>query len=192
MKKEEKKKKALTASEKNVIAGARLNYVMKIRGKEQIDLIKYINENYDDLFVAAGMMSQYLKGTKHIPNDIVIAFSEYLDIDPGYIMGLDGYLPINNDYYAYLSVMNTASELKGIQSQSNNYDKYLSHEGYAVKTIYRTKGKTTSMKISDQDQHEYLLDIRELNSYVKDIAKYYKTRTKQLIRTALKEGDAHD
>ena len=190
-KQEQKKKTTLTAKEKNRIAGARLQYILSIRNMKQVDLVNAILDN-TDIYVSAEMMSMYLKGTKHIPQHIAVAFSQFLDIDPGYLLGLDGFLQNNNDYHVYCSVMEQKDVWMSIKDQADNYDKYLSHEGYAVQTIYRSKGKITSMKISDQKQNEYLLGIKDLNSYVKDISKYYKTRTKQLIKSALKEGDASD
>ena len=182
-----------SASEKNKTAAMRLKYIMGLKNKRDVDLINYILDNYDDLYVSAPMMSQYLKGTKHIPQNIAIAFAKYLNIDPGYILGVDGYVSSNNDYYVYKSAMDLRSRFMDMNSQTDIYDKYLSHEGCFVKS-FRSNGskKIVDIEIMDQNEKTYTVNPKVLDQYVKDIEKYYKTRTKQLLQTALKGGDADD
>lgn len=174
-----------TASEKNQIAGARLKYMMSIKGKRDVDLINYVLD-YTDLYVSAPMMSQYLKGTKHIPQDIAIAFAECLDIDAGYILGSDGYASQNNDYYVYQSVMGLKDRWKKMHSQTDKYNKYLSHEGYFIKSFTSNgNDKITNLTISDKNEKEYVVSLKDANQYIKDIQKYYKDRTKQLLKNYL-------
>ncbi len=181
----------LTASEKNIIASKRLKYVMKLRKKRPVDLINYVLEN-TDIYVSAPMMSQYLDGKKHIPQNMAVVFAEYLNIDAGYILGLDGFNAHNDDYYVYCSVLNTFNNFKNLEGKTDIYDVYLSHEGYRVKSFKTTSQKITRCNITDKEGREYILTPKKLDQYVKDLKKYYKTRTKELIKTALKEGDADD
>ena len=180
-----------TASEKNRIAGARLKYMMSIKGKRDVDLINYILDN-TDLYVSAPMMSQYLKGTKHIPQDIAIAFAEYLDIDAGYLLGSDGYMSNNNDYYVYMSVKNVFGKFKKMKSQTKQYEEYLSHEDCSIKSFKSSENKITTLTVIDKKGKEYELSLKELDQYVKDIKAYYKSRTKELLKRTSKGSDALD
>lgn len=179
----------LTASEKNMIASMRLKYVMQLKGKRSVDLINYVLEN-TDIYVSAPMMSQYLDGKKHIPQDTAVAFAECLDIEAGYILGLDGFIRSNDDYYVYCSVRNTFDNYKKLKGKTDIYDRYLSHEGYSVKSYHCTYGKLSKLIVSDNKGKELSFSPKELDNYVKDIKKYYKERTKQLLKNTLKEGDA--
>jgi len=181
-----------TAAEKNRITGARLDYVMKLKNKRDIDLINYVLDNYDDIYVDSSMMSMYTKGTKHIPQDIVKAFSNYLEIDPGYLLGLDGFLSNCNDYYAYRSIMETKNRLENYNEQTAIYSKYLSLMGYVVKTIKTDGKKIATVGVIDKNNKSYVLPHKELMQYAKEIEKYLKVRTKQLLQKSLKEGDAND
>ena len=181
----------LSALEKNRIAGARLDYVMQLKGKRDVDLINYILEN-TDFYVSAPMMSQYLSGKKHIPNHIAIEFSKYLDIDAGYLLGLDGYNTKNDDYRVYQSIMRLKSEVEDMQDFASTLDRWLDFEGYSITSIYKSGRKVTKVQIKDRIGNTFMITSKELNKYTKDIEKYIKARTKQLIKTQLKEGDAND
>lgn len=176
-----------TAQERNQTAGLRLAYILKLRNLRAVDLIKYVELN-TDLNVNAPMMSQYLKGKKSMPVNMVIAFADFLEIDAGYLLGLDGYLDSNNDYLVYCSANKVFSDFKQNNSELDKPRKYLSILDYKITGFSRTKGKLSEIKIEDNTGKSFLIPHNEVKLYTKDVEKYLKSRTMDLLKSNTTKG----
>ena len=95
----EKKTKTEELREKQA---TRLNHCLEIREMIPADLIhNYYDEHH--MTIPSSHLSMILSAKRSLPHDYAIAFSKYLKIDSGFLLGIDGFqCESYNDYLIYM------------------------------------------------------------------------------------------
>ncbi len=154
------------------LQGDRLNECLEMRGMKPADLA----HNYDGEFgvsIPSSHLTMIRKGDRSLPYDYAVAFSDYLEIDSGYLLGSDNFR--FGSYDEYVEGLEDIKNSTAVAKKLPMLERYLRYNGYSITAFapdgddegnieeyqFSLKHGKTIIHISYQELLQFNLDIDE-------------------------------
>lgn len=124
-----RKKQAERLSTIRGFQGDRLGDCLELRKKTQAYLIKKYEEEFH-VKIPSSHLSMIKKGNRSLPYDYAIAFSKYLDVDSGYLLGSDRFKA--ESYDEYLEIKEARENISRVEEIRPMLERYLKPNGYSI------------------------------------------------------------
>ena len=168
--------------EQKKASGHRLSYAMKLAGMSQAELLK--KAQLEGLDISYQQMSPYCKGKRGLKYEHALVFSKILGVDPGYLLGADGFNPSMNDPYVYASVTETKRDIDflSVDIRHDNENILSEYANITITGLSRSFGEVTHYHIrDDRSGNKYKIPIDKYNAYISDIENYISEQTAKLL-----------
>lgn len=157
----------------------RLDECLKMRKMTQADLIREYYEQFH-LEIPSSHMSMIKKAKRSLPHDYAIAFSEYLRIDSGYLLGIDNFTAAN--YQEYELILDAEKAIPEHRELRNKYGYYLQPvRAKIVNTITSDEPSEDAYIKLNYKKNNVIVSATEMDAFNKEVEKYIEAALTHLM-----------
>ena len=161
------------------IIGARLKEAIDRANLTQARLLYLTKLRYgESMEMKSSQLSMIISGLRSIPPEFIGKFSEVLDIDPGYLTGIDDLKA--SDYSEYLKLQGRSEEINEQLSTFMAYYNILAFAGYSIEHAAGWEDQEPDYNISRRGKSA-TISTDQLEQALDDIRKYMKKRIEPLL-----------